>query len=661
MASPVAARAPRRTLLAGAAVAALGIGGLAVGAGDASAAFTIGECQGSSTVVGQGASFQAELHRSFSTVFAGTLNGCGGSPAAPRFVANGSGSGLMSAGAGGTTRTLNCDGRSCTAPLAAGARDLSVSFQATDDPPTVEQYANMQAGDRGTAADDALLHVVPLATGAAVMVVRLPPGCSIKADGATTLTGTASGDSFANGTQRPLISNRTIELAWAGATGGKTWGDLVPTISGVESSSQIPGDVDCEDVQVRRIVRTDNSGTTYSWKAYLSLTNGTRGWTDRYAGNPNTSWPVDGSGSATPTAINTASAEVCPYGGANLCSNTGTGGGALADAVNLVDGSIGYVDLATARSKSFWNGSTASTQDLTFWLPLEVRPEGGASGVWAEPTIEPSAHNSANVNKGASCGDVRVQFAPTPAGSPNGDPTLGDWSKAFAAGGPGYPACVLTYGLLWDDNAVVYGTDGDQQERARTVKDYFTKLVSNGGQGTLLAADYSSVPQPLLSYAQAGVAAIDWNKSAGGGGGGNREPETRQPETRQPETRQPETRTPPSNAFSIPSGRATASLITYVVQLPGAGSLKVTATAKVGKKTIKVSTLSAKPSKAGRFTLRLKLSAAAKQALKKAKGKKLAVTVKFTYTPTGGTAKSQSKKITVKAAKARAKKKAAKR
>lgn len=659
MASPVAARAPRRTLLAGVAVAALGIG--ALGAGDANAAFTIGECQGSGSVTGQGASFQADLHRSFATTFAGSLIGCGGSPAAPRFTPNGSGSGLMSAGAGGTSTALLCvTARSCTAPLAAGARDLTASFQATDDPPTRQQYADMQAGDPATAADDAKLHVVPVATGAAVLIMRLPQGCSIKSDGAPTLTGSDVGDEFRNGTQRPKLSSQTVEAAFAGAAGARTWGQLVPTISGTLASAQY-ADVatDCAQAPVRRIVRTDNSGTTYSWKAYLNLINGSRGWTDRYAGNPNTTWPVDGTGSTRPATIDPASRQICAFSASNVCSNTGTGGGALADAVNLVEGSIGYVDLATARGRGFWNSSTSASQDQTIWIPLEVDPSR-ATGRYAEPTLEPSAHNSANVNKGASCGDVTVQNAPDPARSPNGDATLGDWSAAYAAGGTaGYPACVLTYGLLWDDNAVVYGTGGDQQERARTVKDYFTRIVSAAGQATLLGADYSPVPQPLLRQAQAGVAAIDWNKSAGGGT--DRQPDTRVPDTRVPDTRVPDTRAPPSNAFSIPSGRATASLITYVVQVPGAGSLKVAATARVGKKTIKVSSLSASPKGASRLTLRLKLSAAAKQALAKAKSKKLAVTVKFTYTPAGGTAKTQTKTVTVKAAKKPVKKKAAKR
>ncbi len=61
------------------------------------------------------------------------------------------------------------------------------------------------------------------------------------------------------------------------------------------------------------------------------------------------------------------------------------------------------------------------------------------------------------------------------------------------------------------------------------------------------------------------------------------------------------------------------------------------------------------------MTLRLKLSAAAKKALASSKSKKITVKVAFTFTPTGGTANTVTKNVTVKAAKKPVKRKAAKR
>lgn len=661
MASPAAALTPRRAFAAGVAAAVLGLG--ALGATDAHAAFTLKRCEGAAGVTGQGASFQGDLHRNFAAVFNDGLNGCG-LPLSPTFSARGSGVGLASAGAGGGDANLLCVvARACVAPLLPGVRDLTVSFQATDDPPSTTQQQDMQSGLPGE-ADDALMHIVPVASGAAVMIMRLPRGCEIKSNDpadAALLTGADFGDRYDAGTQRPQIRGALVEGAFAGTV--RTWGELVPTIHGTTDSDQY-ADMPCADAPVRRIVRADNSGTTFSWKAYLSLIKPDRGWTTTYAGNPNTNWPVNGSGSTLPTRID-SSAAVCPVGGANLCMGSNTGGGALADAVTAVDGSIGYVDLATARSKNFWNASSASSQDLTIWVPLEVNPESpSATPTYAESTRDASAHNSANVVKGASCGTADIKNAPTPANSPNGDPTLGDWSRVFAAGGrSGYPACVLTYALLWDDNAVVYGASDEQQAKARTVKDYFSLMVSSAGQGLIAGFDYSQVPNnasaPLLTYAQNAVNAIDWNKRATTVIVDP--PVERRPTTTPPPEQRDPTPTKPSNSFSVPSSKTSASLLTFTVQLPGAGSLRAVATTKVGKKTVKVGSASGSPKGAGRVTLRLKLSAAAKKALARAKSKKLSVTVKFTYTPTGGDAKTVTKKVTVKAAKKAAKRKPAKR
>ncbi len=415
--------------------------------------------------------------------------------------------------------------------------------------------------------------------------------------------------------------------------------------------------VPCANVPVRRIVRPDVSGTTYGWKAFLRLINGSRGWLTTYNTPDNRSWPAAG-GSGRATVVVGQGAQCT--GADRVCVSSSTGGSALATAVNATDGSIGYADLVSARSRPF-DITPGATQDYTFWAPLQNNP-GGTATAYVEPTFDATAHSGAIGAKGSNCQAVPIANAPTPANSPGGDPTFGDWSATYAAGGSGYPACVLTYLLAWDDNAAVYGSSQAEQEKARTVKDYLSTIVGPGQAFTNV--DYSPLPNslaaPLLQYAQSAVAAIDWNKSAGGGGE-VRPPETRREEPRREEPRVDPPRTAPSNAFSIPSGRATASLITYAVQVPGAGVLKVAATARDGKKTVKVASLTASPKGAGKLTLRLKLSAAAKKALAKAKGKKLSVKVAFTFTPTGGTAKTQTKTITVKAAKPVKRKKPAKR
>ncbi|HEU4701388.1 MAG TPA: hypothetical protein VFS37_02820, partial [Conexibacter sp.] len=650
MPSSAAPTTLRRALLAGAAAAtaALGLGALATPS--AHAAFTLGRCQGSSSVKGQGASFQAGAQAYFKQVFESS-NGCGGTPTGPSYTANGSGNGLASAGAGGGNAQLLCAvAATCTPPLTAGVRDASVAFQSTDEPPTRTQQAAMNAGT-ASAADDALVHVIPVATGANALIMHAPEGCDLSTvanltNGTSgTVGGVNTGDGAANKTQRIRLTNVFVEKAFAGATDADTWGEIAPGISGTPANPQETGIARCEDVPVKRIVRFDVSGTTYGWKAYLSLVNAARNWLTTYSTPNNLTWPAaGGSGTATPLATGGRNPDAfCPNTGNKLCSGASSGNGSLADAVNATDGSIGYSDVATARSKGFDVTPSASTQDYTFWSPLQNNPETGAPTGYAEPTLDPTAHSGAIGAKGSNCSNVNVANVPTAASSPNGDPTLGDWSQVYAAGGPVYGACVLTYVLAWDDSAIVYGNTAGEEAEARTVKDYLGVILSGFGQ-QFAGADYSALPNsigtPLLDVAQTGTAAIGWNKTAGGGGGGGGGTGggggaggggggggggT--------------TRTPPSNQFSLPSASTSARQLRFTVQLPGAGALKVNATAKAGRRTIRVASASANAAAGGKVSVKLSLSAAAKRALANASGRKLTITVKFTYTPTGGTAR----------------------
>ncbi len=671
MASPVAALTPRRALLAGVAAAAVGIG--AFGATDANAAFTLARCQGSPSVRGQGASFQRDLQAKFKQLFEGA-DGCQGSVTGPSFAANGSGNGIASVGGGGGNETLlGTVAGQLPRGINPGVRDTLSAFSATDEPLSAEQRNNINAGLTTTDADNGKIHLIPIATGASAFIIHLPAGCDLsdvanKTNGATdAFGGQATGDRADNFTSRLRLTNTLLEKAWAGDADADTWGEIAPGIRGTLSNTTqygVAGVTNCADAPVRRIVRQDVSGTTYGWKAFLNLINPGRGWLTTYNTPDNRTWPT-ASGARTPTAI-TSDPEICSFT-TKLCSGRSSGGGNMASTVNAVEGSIGYVDLATARSTGFdlTPSATLAGQDLTYWSPLQSNP-GGTTGGYAEPTKNATAHVGSTGEKGAYCENVAIQNAPTPAGSPENDPTLGDWSRAFAAGGNnGYPACVLTYILAWDDNAAVYGNTPDEEAKARTIKDYLTIAASSVAQASISSVDYSRLPNtqatPLQTWAMNAVAAIDWNKSSSGGGD-NRQPDTRvpTPDTRvpTPDNRVP---TPPSNSFSIPSSKTSPTLITFSVQLPGAGSLKVAATTKVGKKTIKVASATASPKGASKITLRLKLSSAAKKALARAKSKKITVKVAFTYTPTGGTAKTVTKNVTVKAAKKPVKRKAAKR
>jgi hypothetical protein len=96
----------------------------------------------------------------------------------------------------------------------------------------------------------------------------------------------------------------------------------------------------------------------------------------------------------------------------------------------------------------------------------------------------------------------------------------------------------------------------------------------------------------------------------------------------------------PSNAFSITRSSVSGSTATLSVKVPGPGKIETTAPGMIAaKKTV---------TKAGTAKVAIKLSNAGKKALKKARSKKLTVTIRLKYTPAGGTAASRVKTITFK-------------
>jgi ABC-type phosphate transport system substrate-binding protein len=656
--SLVAPRARRRALLASAAAAAAALAAGAATAPNAHAAFTLNRCEGS-TFAAQGSSFQTALQATMKVAFE-NLGGCNGAPAGPTYNPNGSGNGNAAMGAGRGNSTLNCVRLTgCTTPLDPGVRDPTTRLSGSDEPPNPTQQAAINAGT-SSASDDGAIHLIPVATGASVLIMHVPEGCVIrtvtnKTNGtADTVGGVDTGDGEANLTQRIRVTSTLLEKAFAGDDDADRWGEIAPGISG--NGRGVTGDasnngVPCANIPVRRIVRQDASGTTFSWKAYLDLINPGRGWLTTYSTPDNTKWPIAGSGAgATPKPIDTG-AE-CDSAAHFLCSARSSNATNLTRLVANADGAIGYSDLATARGQSFDVTANAVNQDYTFWSPLQTDPARGGT-LYAEPTADAGAHIAGNPSKGANCTRVAIAGAPTPASSPNGDPTQGDWSRTFAAGGASYPACVLTYLEAWDDNAPVYGNTADEQAKARTVRDYLELIVSTVGQNALLGADYSPLPNgsdaPLLTYAQNAVNAISWNKAAGSGGGGGGTGNGGGG-TRTGTGGGGGSAAPPSNQFSLPSSSTSARGLLYTVQLPGAGLLRVVATARVGRRTIRVGSVSVRASASGRVRVKLSLSAAAKRALARARSHKLRITVKFTFTPNGGSARTVTKTVTVRAA-----------
>jgi hypothetical protein len=208
----------------------------------------------------------------------------------------------------------------------------------------------------------------------------------------------------------------------------------------------------------------------------------------------------------------------------------------------------------------------------------------------------------------------------------------------------GFGICTLTYALVFDDNAAVFGNSAEEESKARTVKDYEESIVSDAAQSQLFAADYAPVPPLLLAISRTAVSEIGWNKagSGGSGGGGGSTPPVTPPAAGGPAP------VVISNQFSVPRKTISSKTgsATFSVKLPGAGKLDVVGTAKSGKKTINVGHVVLTAGKAGTYSVTLKPSGVAKRLLNE--DGSLKVSLKFTFSPTGGTANSSNSSVTLK-------------
>jgi hypothetical protein len=672
----------------------------------AHAAFTLEKCQGSE-ITGEGSSLQKLAQANWKEqIFDTTIyEGCGASAPKVTFTTASSGCGLDAMGAGTPASSCTFPGTTKQSEWEKpGYRNEAISFGAADFAPDPTEETNINNGPSGAGQPGSgEVHVIPVAGAAITAVVHFPNGCALQnpeqgggngdtsTGGANDPAGAPTGDKFSNATLRVHISDQELEEVWQGRI--TTWGEIVPEadfLSGTTNSQAA-----CAAAPIYRIVREDTSGTTYNFKHFLALLpssnnseTGAKLWTSSTStvGSTNTAWPV-GSEEEAPRTVEPLTLEELkgepaktpstPNPEANKCNATISSnhicrsfegsGGSLSNAVAATSGSIGYLDLATAREKGYnmtpnTSGLEANNDHL-YWIPLEaVEPPAMESGVgkvdpkvFVEPTAKAEAHGGgSNETKGANCFGADYRGIPSKASSPNEDPTLADWSKAIATGGTkeaiekapttAYPVCAITYDLAFDDDAAAYKNTPEEEARARTVKDYLTSVVSSTGQGDLPEFDYAALPLEIVHDAEKGVEAIGWNKTAGTGGGGGSTPVT-PPSSGGGSTTTTTTTsvvTPPSNAFSIASAKVKGKDIVLSLVLPDAGKVSI----KASGSGVTVSSVSASVA-GGQGTVTLPISSAALKKLAKAKSKKLSVSITVTFTPNGGTAATQTKGLTI--------------
>lgn len=577
----------------------------------ADAAFTTGKCAGAD-IVGRGASFARDAHNVFINNFQPIY--CAGTPALSEvtYEALGSGAGRLSV----------------KVREAGGPR-----FGMTDEPPTPAEVAQMNAGTGNepaesdvNPADNGQIHVIPAAVGAVAPLVNFPDNCDVNLlpAGAKTAEQDLDNDMVPDDVIRVRFTKAQFENIWAKSASADEWDEVFPALE---------ADADCNK-PIIRVVRFDDSGTSFAFKDYLNTIDGGEGWLTTYVSGtvktrewPNATFGTRSDCAGSPNGPGSQEDSVD-----HLTSGCSNGNGSLVAKLVATDGSVGYSDVSTARSNSPSLAITPEGNDNdTYWTQIE-----NGANAFTEPTSSPNGFRT-DGPKGANC--QTTEFTGLPAS------TLGDWSKATGVTSEvGYGICTLTYGLVFDDNSDVWGSSPAEEAKARTVKDYWENIVSTPAQASLFPNDYAPLPAPILAISKAGVASVDWQKGEGGGG----EEEKPEPKPEDPKVITPVVVTPPSNAFSVTkkaisskTGKATISL-----KLPGAGKVVMTGKAKNGKKKINVGKVTLNAAKAGTFNLTLTPSAAAKQVLKQ-KGS-LKVNLTITFTPTGGSTKSSNSAVTLK-------------
>jgi ABC-type phosphate transport system substrate-binding protein len=608
----------------------------------ADAAFSLSTCSGVE-ITGRGASFARDAHGVFNTHFHASV--CPGTLADINYEPQGSGAGRTS----------------------MMVRNGTPRFGMSDEPPTPKQILQMNKGTIGdpndpanpdviNTADDGLMHVVPAAVGAVAPLVNLPNGCTqekinlIPTDPAQPVSRTTEQDRTTDGVPDGVVRLRfkksKYEEIWAqGVTGPASymkWEELVPAFAGTGAT--------CGEMPVIRVVRFDESGTSFAFKDYLHTINEARGWRTTYSTvEPalTRDWPGATFGDRDDCGDKDGIAEASDPDGPgapglvadadNLTSSCSGNAANLVTKLIGTDGSVSYADISTARTAGVEvtpriNAGSAFDND-TYWTQVQ-----NGSNEFTEPTSNQFGFRTDGA-PGANC--TQTTFKNVPAS------TLGSWANTSGVNSAaGYGICTLTYGLVFEDSSDVWGTGGAEQAKARTVKDYWTGIVSDTAQAQLPIKDYSPLPDAIQAIAAAGVAEVEWEKGVGGGGpggggsnngGGNGSNGGGNPLP-----------VKASNVFSLlrksissKTGGATVS-----VKLPGAGQLEVIGTAKNGKKTIKVGRTVLDANRAGTFNLLLKPSAAAKKILKE-KGK-LPVKLELVFTPDGGDEKSSTSSLTLK-------------
>jgi ABC-type phosphate transport system substrate-binding protein len=448
-------------IISGAAMAALIVPG--------AASASLGEqCSGAPTITGQGSSLQALAQQ---TVWDSGFNistskaacsGKQGSGAKPtvKYTSSSSGAGLESWGADGKTAT---------------GFGVTNAFVGTDEAPNPNEKKEIE--EEATGAVSESVASIPVLQAAVAIVVHLPANCK-------ATSGKNPG--------RLDLDNVTLEGIYKGTITKwsqiKDDGDALSTIN--------TGEPACDPTTtITPIVRKDSSGTTHILKRYLDLINGkafetekgeSKTWNEIAEGTESTTWPK----------------------AANVKLANATGGGGMAQTVEEIKSSIGYLNLADARLKGDFVPTTPPPSKggpgtSTFWAPLQDNGLVTTKEKYADPASNKDV---------AELGEANCKTTEYTNGTEAFPPktVLENWNEVTTrTTEKKYPLCNLTYDLaLTSFSAFPSTTLGE----ATDVHDFISFVVNsagNGGQKELAHRDYLALPKgAVLTEAQKGAEKI---------------------------------------------------------------------------------------------------------------------------------------------------------
>lgn len=403
------------------------------------------------------------------------------------------------------------------------APNREYDFCGTDEAPNETQKDEIESHKTG-GGENSLL-TIPVVQGAVAVIVHLPEGCKASSEI------TEKGKFYKLG--RLVFDDKTIEGIYAGEI--NTWKAAVEAQGGDgKDALSCTGGVTEEETPITRVVRTDHSGTTHIFKAFLEQVETKKLKMEPYEES------YDGSSTGCkakfPAEEKTWAevSEACQNQrwpeAAHVVRNTETGNPGVVKLVNSTASSIGYADLAVAREYGYFSakagenkfhethpaggenkkGSATKTgeQNIRFWAPIQNNNPGET------PTYsDPASKWDTEAVAASNCKNTKYIEGEGKEFPPASVRDL--WNEAKAAlKEEHYAICGLTYDLAFREYFPYFsGTpfEAEGKNIATTVENYLEYEVSSKGGGKAIKNhDYESLPSAVIKEAETGIKEIGY-------------------------------------------------------------------------------------------------------------------------------------------------------